>query len=904
VKARALPVALLALAACGPAVQQAPPAPPPAPSSPLQPVAAAPAANDEPVPTLRLPRDMRPVAEAIELTVDPKQDRFVGAVDIDVQLERPRTLVWIHGQGLHVTRAGLTPEGGAPIPATWQPRDESGVASLALASPAPAGRAKIHVEFDAAFGTGDRGLFKTTEAGLPYAFTQFEPIAAREAFPCFDEPDFKIPFAMTLVVPTDSQVVANTPESGRTPLGTHVRVAFAPTPPLPSYLVAFAVGPLDIVAAPDVPPNGVRTRPLPLRGVAARGRGKEMSYALAHTGEIVATLEKYVGIAYPWDKLDILAVPGKRGAMENPGAITFGERLLLMPDASAPVDQRRAYAGVMAHELAHQWTGDLVTMSWWDDTWLNEAFATWLGNKAAEAWDPKTHALMGFLNAVQGAMGADALVSARAIRQPIATPSDIYSSFDAITYQKGGGVLAMFERWAGADAWQKGLHEYLEKHRNGNGTADDFLDAENEATGKDVKSAFHTFLDQVGVPLVEVSLECGPKARMHYKQSRFLPLGSSGDARVTWQIPLCARSSDGETCSLLTQPEGDVDLAACPGWIFSNADAAGYFRLSVAPKDLATLRAHGFAKLSAREKVAYATSLRGAFSRATTPMKDVLEAVAPLAREADPVVAEEPMGYLTQARDWLIAEPSRARVEAYGRTLYGAAARKLGWEAAKGEDDETRALRAAVLGFLATTARDPAVRAEAKKRGRAYLGLGGDGAIHSEAVDPNLAGVAVAVVGEDADRSTWDAMKAAFAKSVDEQVRSRLLVGMSVATSLELSAAARELVLDPALRDNEVTAPLSAQLARPELRDAAWAWLKEHLEAVLARLPRRGGAGLAGSVRAFCDDSHAQEAQSVFAHRVDHIDGGQRALAMAVEEVHLCAARRKAHEASARAFFR
>jgi alanyl aminopeptidase len=391
---------------------------------------------------------------------------------------------------------------------------------------------------------------------------------------------------------------------------------------------------------------------------------------------------------------------------------------------------------------------------------------------------------------------------------------------------------------------------------------------------------------------------------MHYKQSRFLPVGSSGDAHVTWQIPLCARSSDGETCSLLTQPEGDVDLPSCPGWIFSNADAAGYFRFALSPKELASLRARGYAKLSAREKVAYATSLRGAFLRATTPMKDILEAVAPLARETEPVVAEEPMGYVTQARDWLFAEPSRAKVEAYGRTLYAAAARKLGWDAAKGEDDETRALRASVLGFLTTTARDPAVRAEAKKRGRAYLGLGGDGAIHPDAVDPNLAGIAVAVVGEEADRATWDAMRAAFAKSVDEQVRSRLLVAMSVAHSPELSAAARALVLDPALRDNELTTPISAQMGRPELRDAAWAWLKEHLEAVLARMPRRGGAGLAGSVRAFCDDAHAEEAQSVFGSRVDRIDGGQRTLAMAVEEVHLCAARRKAQESSERAFFR
>ncbi len=907
VKTLALLSPFLVLAvACGPAHQAAPAAQVPPPPAAAPPPIVAAFGTDEPVPTLLLPRDTHPLAEAIELTLDPKQDRYTGAVDIDVQLDQARGVVWLHGQELHVTRAEVTPAGAAPIAATWRARDESGVAALELVSPARAGRAKIRVEFDAAFGTGERGLYKTIEAGVPYAFTQFEAIAARNAFPCFDEPDVKIPYSTALVVPADTQAVANTHEVGRSAAGSSVRIAFAPTAPVPSYLVAFAVGPLDIVAAPDVPPNAVRSRPLPLRGVAARGRGKEMAFALAHTGEIVATLEKYVGIAYPWDKLDILAVPGKRGAMENPGAMTFGERLLLMDDATAPVGQLRGYAAVMAHELAHQWTGDLVTMRWWDDTWLNEAFATWLGNKATEAWDPKTRAQISFLRSVQGAMGVDSLVTARAIRQPIATTHDIESAFDAITYQKGGGVLTMFERWAGADAWQKGLHDYLEKHSYGNGTADDFLDSETAATGKDVKTGFHTFLDQVGVPFVEVNVDCGSKTKVHYKQSRFLPVGSSGDARLTWQIPMCLRTNAGETCSLLTQPEGDLELPACPAWVFPNADADGYYRFALSQKDLANLRARGLGKLSVREKVAYATSLRAAFLRASLPMKDVLEAVAPLAREADPAVAEDPMSYVSQARDWLFGEPARARVEAYARSLYAPAKRKLGWEPAKGEDDDTRTLRASVLGFLTMTGQDPALRAEAKKRGRAYLGLGGDGAIHAEAVDPNLAGLAVATVGEDADVATWNAMRAELEKSVDETVRSRLLNGLAVAKSHDLSAAARELSLDPALRDNEVLGPISVELSRPETREAAWGWLKEHLDAVLARLPRHhGGAGLvSSSVGAFCDDAHAQEAEAVYASRVEHIDGGPRALAMAVEQVRLCAARRKAHEASARGFFK
>jgi cytosol alanyl aminopeptidase len=867
------------------------------------------------VPALRLPGDTHPLDEAIELHIDPREERFTGAVDIEVQLDEARAVLWLHGKDLNVARATVTPEGGTPIAAVWKERHDSGIASLTLASSAPAGKAKVHVELDAPFGKGQKGLYKTTEAGETYVFTQFEAIAARLAFPCFDEPGFKIPYTTTLVIPAGMQAIANTREVSRTAEGPSLRVSFATTVPLPSYLVAFAVGPFDVVSAPDVPPNAVRTRPLPLRAITARGRGKDVAYALSHTGEIVATLENYVGLEYPYDKLDVLAVPGKGGAMENAGAITFGERLLLFQQATASIGQRRAYAGVMAHELAHMWTGDLVTMQWWDDTWLNEAFATWLGNKAVDAWDPTLHGDMTLLRGAQGAMGVDSLVSARAIRQPIASTNDIENAFDAITYQKGGAVLAMFEGWAGATVWQKGLHAYLAKHRFGNATADDFLDAENEATGQDVKTAFHTFLDQSGVPWLVARLVCPPPGTpkrivsVRLEQSRFLPIGSTGEANRAWQIPVCVRTNTGVTCSLLSGREGEVDLggasSACPTFVFPNADAAGYYRFALVPGDLATLRAHGLSRLSTREKVAYATSLRSAYARATTPMKDIFAAVAPLARDGDPAVAEEPMVYLGQARDWLYVDAAlRERIEAYGRDLYAPAARTLGWLSKKGDSDETRTLRASVLGFLALTAQDRAVRLEARRRGLAYIGMGTDGDVHAEAVDPNLVATALSVTGEEADRATWDAMKAVFARSVDEQVRSRLLAAMSGARDPELARSARSLVLDPALRDSEIMTPLGVQLANPATREMAWTWIKDNYDAILARLPRHhGGVGLVSTGHSFCDTAHAADVEAFFAPRIDGIEGGPRTLASTLEDVRLCAAKRQAQEPSARLMF-
>lgn len=435
IRSAVLPILLatLVLAACGPS--DPPPAAPLVVAAPPAEASPTAAAVDEAAPRVRLPADTRPTAQALVLTIDPRRDGFSGSVDIAVTLDAPRRVVWLHGKGLHVTRATAIPEGGAELSGAWQQRDESGMASLTLPRPLPAGRATLHLEYDAPFGPKLEGLHKVTQAGTPYAFTQFESIAARGAFPCFDEPGFKIPFDTTLVVPADAQAIANTRES---------------------------------------------------------------------------------------------------------------EFLVLFDEKTAPLRQRSAYAGVMAHELAHQWVGDLVTAAWWDDIWLNEAFATWMGHKTVDAWDPKLDAAMDLLRGVQGAIGADALVSARAIRQPIASTNDIENAFDSITYQKGGGVLAMFERWVGPETFQRGVHEYLAQHRFGSATADDFLGAVSRVAGKDVKIPFHTFLDQPGVPFLEAEVRCDGAPRLHLKQSRYLPLGSTGDAAKTWQIPVCARYQVGQ----------------------------------------------------------------------------------------------------------------------------------------------------------------------------------------------------------------------------------------------------------------------------------------------------------------------------------------------------------------------
>jgi alanyl aminopeptidase len=392
-------------------------------------------------------------------------------------------------------------------------------------------------------------VYRAAAEGANYVFTQFEPISAREAFPCFDEPRFKTPFELVLRVPKDKVAVANTRELSANDFERGLReVHFAPTEKLPSYLIAFAVGPLDVVAAPNLAKHVVRNHELPLRGVAIGGRGPELAFSLHETPPLLLWLENYFGVAYPYDKLDLIAVPDfGAGAMENAGAITFRDTLLLVrPDA--PEQQKRTFGYVDAHELSHQWFGNLVTMPWWDDIWLNEAFATWMGTRAINGVHPEYEADLGALSATHGAMEVDSRTSARKIRQPIESDHDIENAFDAITYSKGGAVLSMFERYLGADEFQAGLRRYMDRFRFGSATARDLVRTLAEVSNESaLEGAFFGFLDQPGVPELQVKLDCtSTPPALELAQSRYLPLGTTAQSEARWQIPFCARFGHSE----------------------------------------------------------------------------------------------------------------------------------------------------------------------------------------------------------------------------------------------------------------------------------------------------------------------------------------------------------------------
>ncbi len=862
--------------------------------------AASPAATAGDVPTGPLPRTVVPSEVALRLTMDPAQARFSGRVDISVDVASATDTIWMHGKGLEITRAVYMPENGRNQALSAAEVDVSGVLKLTAPQAIQPGRGVIAIDYTAPYGEL-QGAYKVKPDGRDYVMTQMEPLGARTTFPGFDEPSFKQPWRMTLVVPDGDVAVANAPEVETVDLdGPMKQVVFAKTEALPSYLIAFAVGPWDVVDGPDIPANGERTGAVKLRGIAAAGQGGRMRYSLANTPGIVTALEDYFGIPYPFAKLDNLAAPDFwAGAMENAGLIVYRDSLMF-PDETSAVGRRQSFWGVSAHELAHQWFGDLVTMRWWDDLWLNEGFATWMGNKIHGQLQPGAHTDRGLLEGALYAMGADSLASTRRVHEPIRDFTDIQSAFDGITYQKGGAVLNMFEQYIGPEQFRTGIRNYLKAHARGNATSADLIAsvaAQSDAP-EAIASAFSTFIDQPGVPFVHVDLDCsGAKPALLLSQQRYLPIGSTAKDEGEWGIPLVVRYGSGDDVRtermLFTGKQGRMELAgatACPAWVMPNAHGNGYYRFALSPS-LQDALSGAFARLDEREQRVYADSVTAAYGAGKLTPAQLLAALPKFASAPVRQTVTAGMGSTEWMAEYLLADDAaRDAFHARVADIYRGRLQQLGFEAKPGETDDDALLRSTLIGFFAGTLEDPAVRARMNDAGRAVLGLGGDGALHPDAAPQDLRGTALAVAVQEGGQAAFDAAERHFRATQDAVLRSQLLSAMGGTEDAALNARVRALVFEEGLlRRNEIFPAVGGQMGHASTRPALRAWVDEHFEALSAKLAPAGAAVVGGYAAGMCSDAEADELQAKFAARMADIEGGPRALQQEVEQIRMCA---------------
>lgn len=855
-------------------------------------------ASPEP-PALRLPGDVVPRKGAVELTIRPADPKFTGTAAFEVDVKKPVDLVWVNANGLEISSASLT-SGGKERSAKVVPGGTE-FAGLSFEAPVGAGPAVLRLAFSGTAADKDtRGLFRQKEGESWYVFSQFEAVDARRAFPCFDEPSYKHPWKLTLHVPRGDLAFSNTPQTGEKAEADGMKaVSFAETKPLPSYLVALAVGPFDVVDAGSVG----KTK---LRVIAPKGQGAQARYAQETIAPLLTILQDYFGIPYPYEKLDSVAIPTTVGfgAMENPGLITYASNIILARPQDEGIRFRRGFASVAAHEMAHQWFGDLVTMAFWDDTWLNESFASWMGDKAVDRWKPEWEGLTDRVSTRNRAMGADSLVTARKIHQPIVTKDDIANAFDGITYGKGQSVLSMFESWMGEEAFRKGIRRHLTAHAYGNATASDFLSALGAEGHPEVPAAFSTFLDQAGVPVLSVSLSCadGQPAKLALAQKRLLPVGSTSAAPETWQIPVCVRygaaSGEARECSMISGASAEMVLTkakGCPAWLLANEGASGYYRPSYAGDLLKKLVAAAPQHLSPGEKVALLSDARALSTAGELSVGDTLGLVPAFAKEENRAIVTTLAGLVEGVKErGLPAE----ELPAFGRFVektFGARARAMGLTPKPGEGDDARLLRGTLVGLVAVEGKDPSLRAEAVALAKKWLS-------DRKAIDADLQGVVLHIAADAGDAELFDGYVAAAKAEKNRRERQRLLGQLGSFTDPKLLERALDVAVKSDFDARETTGIFFSALGDERTREQAFAYVKAHWDEIVARLPEAMRGYLPYLGASFCDDAHRSEVESFFTPRVKGFEGAPRNLAQALEGIKVCTAVRTAQAAGLKEF--
>jgi len=854
------------------------------------PAAPAATASDPAPPRLRLPGDVAPASYALELTVVPDQPTAAGRIRIAAEVRRPTRVVWLNATGLAIERAALD---GSPARVIGGGDDFIGlVADRALAP----GALAIDVAFAAPIDRErSRGIYGEREAGDAYAYTFFEPIDARRAFPCFDEPGYKVPWQLTLHVRRADVALGNAPVVRETlEPGGMKRVETAITPPLPSYLIAFVVGPFELVDGGRAGRAGT-----PIRFAIPRGRAGELGYARQVTPRVVAALEDYLDLPYPYRKLDVAVVPRYWGTMEHPGLVAMGQPLALIRPDQDTHERRLWYASILAHELSHYWFGDLVTMAWWDDTWLNEALGEWADLHITAAVEPSWRVRDERVGSAIRAMRADEALATQPIRRPVATREAIAASFDgAITYLKGASLLRMFESFVGPGPWRDFLRGYLRAHAWGNASAEDFLGGIAGQLGPGTAAAMRTFLEQAGVPRIAARVRCAPgqPVRVELAQQRSLPAGVIDPDDKRWQVPVCLRYGDAgasrQDCMVLTTARAAFELAAwdpasCPTWLVTNADATGYYRSTVDPAAARALLSSSsaiarIARPTPAERMMLVEDLRAAVDRDELGLDQLLALIPMIAGDRDAKVAASAIDAAALPTAGLDDAMFAAAQRWFLRT-FRARAQELGWQRGAGDSEELHELRRAVVPAVALA--DPALAAEATRLADRWLA-------DRAGIPDDLAGPALEVAAHRGDAARFARYLAAARSARDRTDRQRLLAALGGFADPALASRALALVLGRELDLRDTIGIVSSVLARRETRDLGLAFALAHTDALVARMRDDDAAGYLGRLAgAFCDPVRVAQIAALVAPRAARFDGAQAAVSRALEESEQCIAR-------------
>ena len=771
----------------------------------------------------RLPRTVIPSHYELSLTPDLAAATFGGHVIIDVDVRESVAEITLNTAELTLHTATLYNDAGQRFEASVATDEETERSTMTLPGTVEPGAWKLEISFDGILNDDLRGFYRSVYTDpdgneKTIATTQFEATEARRAFPCWDEPDLKATFGVTLIVDDGLLVISNAAEADREPVGDgKVAVRFADTMKMSTYLVAFIVGELDVTETVDV--DGI-----PLRIAYPPGKGDLTEFALDIAAHSLRYYADYYDIPYPGGKMDKIAIPDFAwGAMENLGAVTYRETALLLDVRKATQTEMMRVAEVVAHEIAHMWFGDLVTMKWWNGIWLNEAFATFASMKCVDAYRPDWKVWLTFSDGRAHSMETDALAATRPIEIPVGSPEEANAMFDSLTYEKGASVLRMLEQYLGEGAFRLGVANYLKGHAYGNTDGDDLWLALEAASGEPVREIMQTWIFQGGFPRVSVAGEPGDYT---ISQEQFRYLGE-GDRR--WQLPVLLRSADGEQRILLSDESATVDAG---DGLVVNAGGDGYYRVSYSPELQLDVRSR-LSALTGEERYnvvsdAWADVLKGG-SRAA----DYLALVGEFGTEPEVDVWQKVLSGLGEL-DRVASSETRPVLQRFVRGLVGTKAGEMGWEPADGEDDRSRKLRGTLIAAMGNLGDDGETQARARLvRERVESGSGG--------VDPEVADAALSVVAANGDRGDFDRF---LALSDDAETPQEVVKYLRAAAVVPDRSAVEELfqmVLDGDVRRQDAFWVVALMLGGRENGPRVWELMKENWDRLLEQMPPSTG---------------------------------------------------------------
>lgn len=807
----------------------------------------------------RLPRTVEP--ERYELTLRPDLDasRFSGEEKVQVKIAEPIDEIRLNSAELEIISAELIDDAGNQLSGTVTHDEEAEVATIALSGTAQPGSLVLHLTFTGMLNDKLRGFYRSTysdDQGVErvIATTQFEATDARRAFPCWDEPDFKAVFAVTLIVEDSLTALSNAGELEVTSLGDGKRqIEFEDTMKMSTYLVAFVVGPLTVSRTVDV--DGT-----PLRVACVPGREALTEFALEVGEASLRYFTDYFGIPYPGGKLDMIALPDFAfGAMENLGCVTFRETALLVdPERASRLEVERV-ADVVAHEIAHMWFGDLVTMKWWNGIWLNEAFATFMELLFVDAFRPEWERWVSFGLSKSAAMSVDSLSSTRPIEFEVIRPEEAQGMFDLLTYEKGGSVLRMLEQYIGPEKFRMGIGAYLEEHAYGNAETTDLWDAIEGASNEPVRALMDSWIFQGGHPIVHVEpTDDDTGLRLTQKRFRFLgdnAEGALGDssASALWHVPISVRATvDGELHVqkvLLTDESVELKLPGKPEWVVVNEGANGFYRVSYEPELLRSIM-NNMDALDSLERFIIVTDAWAACLAGTFATADVLHLISVMKNEDDPNVWGA-MSAPLRMLDKMVTGPNAEKLQSFVRALTRAKYDQLGWAPRAGEGERTATLRGTVIGLLGALGADVEVRMEAAARYTAYEN-------DPTALDPNLIEPVEMVLAASNDPAWYEKLYEKFMnESSTPQEKVNALQALACFTEPSLVERTLEMISDGRVRTQDAPYTVRVMLARKEAGLRTWEWCEERWSELAERFPDNSIARMLDGVTAQTDPALA-----------------------------------------------